>query len=76
VKVDAMRGELCRKIHRKAITFSDFADEYLSVWGQKRKASTVSREKTLIEGVLKPCFGNRDLRSITRRDIEIHTPNG
>jgi integrase len=72
VKADGLRGEITREEKRKEITFEDFADEYLSVWGQKRRASTVSRERTLIEGVLKPCFNTRDLRSITRRDIEIH----
>jgi hypothetical protein len=72
VRADGIRGEITREEKRKEITFTDFADEYLSVWGQKRRASTVSRERTLIEGVLKPCFGTRDLRSINRRDIEVH----
>jgi integrase len=72
VKVDALRDEIRKREKIKRITFSDFAAEYLKVWAPKCKPTTVAREKVLIEGVLKPCFGSRLLHTITRRDIEIH----
>ena len=72
VKVDAFRDELRKREKVKPITFSVFADEYLKVWAPSCKPTTVARERILIEGVLKPCFGAHLLHTITRRDIEIH----
>ena len=64
------KGKLNRAKKRSRISFRDFADEYLKKWGRQRKASTVKREISRIETLLKPYFDKKPLHTITRRDIE------
>ncbi len=72
VKADALRGEIRGKKKLEPIPFGTFADEYLKVWGLKRKPSTVEREKTRIDGILKPYFGQKPIQTISRKDIDLY----
>lgn len=68
-KADGIRGEI-RKSKRKSITFSEFAEEYLRWWGPQRRPSFVKAETTKIQKGFTPAFGDRQLSSLRRRDIE------
>ena len=54
----------------KKITFKDFADEYFEAWKDKCKPSTAKTERTRIDGVLKAYFGNWQIHTISRKEIE------
>jgi integrase len=68
-KGDALRGEI-RGRGPKKVAFEKFADAYYEAWKEGCRDSTAYSEKNRIDGVLKPCFGSRQIHTITRKDIE------
>jgi integrase len=66
-KADGILGEIRKS---KRITYSEFAEEYLAWWGPRRRPSFVKAETAKIRKGFIPAFGDRQLSSLSRRDIE------
>ena len=64
------RRELMAGSQARALTFSDFASDYLKHWSRERKPSTVYVETLRINSTLMPVFGHKAVGTISQRDVE------
>jgi integrase len=68
---EARRGTL-HELVRTGVTVGEAADEYLRYieHDRERKPSTVQGYRWLIDGQIRPAFGEMQLEQLTRRDVE------